>query len=81
MENKPSDPNQKAKIVAEAMVKHLAPVVPSMAQVKEIIARVRRGGEESMLELDVMKMLTSYFLEATKLRDSMPEEVKKALGK
>ncbi|MCS5825970.1 hypothetical protein LNO55_17720 [Klebsiella pneumoniae subsp. pneumoniae] len=32
-----------------------------MAQVKEIIARVRRGGEESMLELDVMKMLTSYF--------------------
>ena len=81
MENKPLDPNQKAKIVAEAMVKHMAPVAPPVAQVKEIIARVRRGGEESMLELDVMKMLTSYLLEATKLRDSMPEEVKKALGK
>lgn len=28
MENKPLDPNQKAKIVAEAMVKHMAPVAP-----------------------------------------------------
>lgn len=60
MENKPLDPNQKAKIVAEAMVKHMAPVAP-LWPVKEIIAVVRRGGEESMLELDVMKMLTSYF--------------------
>ncbi|MGI4318194.1 hypothetical protein ACR2XM_18975 [Klebsiella pneumoniae] len=81
MENKPSEPNQTTKIVAEAMLKHLAPVFPPTAQVKEIIARVRRGGEESMLELDVTKMLTSYLLEATKLRDSMQEEVKKALGK
>ncbi len=32
-----------------------------------------------MLELDVTKMLTSYLLEATKLRDSMQEEVKKHL--
>ncbi|WP_375702609.1 hypothetical protein [Klebsiella pneumoniae] len=38
MENKPLDPNQKAKIVAEAMVKHMAPVAPPVAQVKEIIA-------------------------------------------
>lgn len=75
MENKPSDPNQTTKIVAEAMLKHLAPVFPQRP-VKEIIAVVRRGGEESMLELDVTKMLTSYLLEATKLRDSMQEEVK-----
>ncbi len=29
MENKPSDPNQTTKIVAEAMLKHLAPVFPN----------------------------------------------------
>lgn len=67
--------------IAMAMVKHMESVFPPTTQVREIIARVRKGGDETMLELDISKMLIEYFGEAVKIRDSMPEEVKKTLDK
>lgn len=77
MEKKSVTPEQ----IAMAMVKHMDSVFPPTKQVREIIARVRKGGDETMLELDISKMLIEYFGEAVKIRDSMPEEVKKALNK
>lgn len=66
--------------LAMAMVKHWESVFPPTKQAKDIIARVRQGGDEKLLEIHIATMLVEYYGEAVKLRDSMPEEVKKSLN-
>lgn len=67
--------------LAMAMIQHWESVFPPTKQAKDIIARVRQGGDEKLLEIQIATMLVEYYGEAVKLRDSMPEEVKKSLNK
>ncbi|TFB19766.1 hypothetical protein [Lelliottia nimipressuralis] len=74
-----SEDLKKIRAIAEAIVEHNKGVFPPTSQVDSIIERVRKGGDEALLKLDLSLILVNYASDVIKVQSTSTESIIKSI--